>query len=46
MTSAARIAILVVWIVPMLLGASACLLVSGVRIGWDIMADWIERIEP
>ena len=46
MTQAARILILVVWIVPMLVGALAALLVLGVQVGWDIMADWIERIEP
>jgi hypothetical protein len=41
-----RALILLVWIVPMLAGALACLLVQGVAVGWDIMADWIERIEP
>lgn len=46
MISVARFAILVVWAVPMLLGALAYLLVSGVVIGWDVAADWIERIEP
>ncbi len=46
MTAVARIAILLVWLIPMTVGALACLLVSGVTIGWDIMADWIERIEP
>lgn len=46
MTSAARALILLVWAVPMLAGALACLVVSGVVIGWDIMADWIERVEP
>lgn len=46
MTSAARFAILVVWALPMLVGALAALLILGVRVGWDIMAEWIERIEP
>lgn len=46
MMAVLRILILLVWIVPMLAGALAALLVLGVRIGWDIMAEWIERIEP
>ena len=46
MTRVARILILVVWAVPMLAGVLAALLVLGVQVGWDIMADWIERIEP
>lgn len=43
---AARFAIIAVWAVPMVVGALACLLVSGLQIGWDVMSDWIERVEP
>ncbi len=41
-----RVAILLLWIVPMTAGALACLLVQGVAVGWAVMADWIETIEP
>ena len=44
--SVARAAILVVWLVPMIVGAIACLLVIGFTTGWDIMASWIETVEP
>ena len=45
-TQVARIAILLLWAIPMTVGALAALLILGVQVGWDIMADWIERIEP
>ncbi len=46
MTRIARIAILILWAPLMTAGALACLLVQGVQVGYAIMADWIERIEP
>lgn len=46
MNATVRILILLVWIIPMLVGALACLLVTGVTVGWDIMASWIEVVEP
>lgn len=45
-TRIARIAILILWAPLMTAGALACLLVQGVQVGYAIMADWIERIEP
>lgn len=46
MTGVARFAILLLWALPMTVGALAYLLVAGVQVGWAVMADWIERIEP
>ena len=46
MTAVLRFLVLLVWIVPMLIGALASLLVQGIQVGWFIMADWIERLEP
>ena len=46
MTAIGRILILVVWALPMTVGALAYLLVAGVQVGWAIMAEWIEKIEP
>lgn len=41
-----RVLILIVWLIPMLLGALACLLTTGLSVGWQIMAEWIEVVEP
>lgn len=46
MNATFRLLILLVWAVPMLIGALACLLVIGFTTGWDIMASWIETVEP
>lgn len=46
MNATARALILIVWLIPMLLGALACLLTTGFSVGWQIMAEWIEVVEP
>ena len=46
MSAVGRFAILAAWAIPMTVGALAYLLVAGVQVGWAIMAEWIEKIEP
>lgn len=46
MNTVLRFVVLVLWALPMTVGALAFLLVAGVQVGWAIMGEWIERIEP